>query len=209
MLGDVLHLDRVAQVGLVAAVFLQGFRKRNPPPAFCHRLALGKLLEHARDRPAPSPRTRPPARQSSFQRRADKTRPAGGRRAGPRRESTARSGSSGRSPTSSAAACTAAAPAAARRIFRDESATAPGSRARLPARTPSGSGSGTRRSPAPSSACASKSTMAPRVMMFWCSFSRRRSRKRYLSLMSSGYSCSPNTGSGSSAAGPSTSISLT
>ena len=49
MLGDVLHLDRVAQVRLVAAVFLQGFRERNPPPAFCHRLALGKLLEHAGD----------------------------------------------------------------------------------------------------------------------------------------------------------------
>ena len=49
MLGDVLHLDRVAQVGLVAAVFLQGFGKRNPRPAFCHRLALGELLEHAGD----------------------------------------------------------------------------------------------------------------------------------------------------------------
>ena len=49
MLGDVLHLERVAQVGLVAAVFLQGFRKRNPPPALGHGLALGKLLEHARD----------------------------------------------------------------------------------------------------------------------------------------------------------------
>ena len=49
MLGDVLHLERIAQVGLVAAVFLQGFRKRNPPPAPGHRLALGKLLEHTRD----------------------------------------------------------------------------------------------------------------------------------------------------------------
>src|SRR6185312_4019464 len=29
MLGDVLHLERVAQVGLVAAVFLEGFGKRN------------------------------------------------------------------------------------------------------------------------------------------------------------------------------------
>ena len=49
MLGDVLHLDRVAQVRLVAAVFLQGFRERNPRPAFCDRLALGELLEHAGD----------------------------------------------------------------------------------------------------------------------------------------------------------------
>src|SRR4029079_17106602 len=29
MLGDVLHLERVAQIRLVAAVFLQGFRERN------------------------------------------------------------------------------------------------------------------------------------------------------------------------------------
>ena len=49
MLGDVLHLDRVAQVRLVAAVFLQGFRERNPPPALCHRLAFCELLEHAGD----------------------------------------------------------------------------------------------------------------------------------------------------------------
>ena len=49
MLGDVLHLDRVAQIRLVAAVFLQGFRERNPPPAFCHRLALCEFLEHAGD----------------------------------------------------------------------------------------------------------------------------------------------------------------
>ena len=72
-------------------------------------------------------------RRSSSRRRAGRTRPAGGRRAGPRRGSTARSGSSGRSPPSSAAACTAAAPAAARRTCRDGCATAPGSRARLPA----------------------------------------------------------------------------
>ena len=50
--------------------------------------------------------------------------------------------------------------------------------------------------------------MAPRLMMFWCRCSRRRSRKRYFSLISSGYSWSPNTGIGSSAAGPSTSMSL-
>ena len=49
--------------------------------------------------------------------------------------------------------------------------------------------------------------MAPRLMMLACSRSRRRSRKRYLRRMSSGYSWSPNTGIGNSAAGPSTSIS--
>ena len=49
MVGDVLHLDRIAQVRLVAAVFLQGFRERNPPPALCHRLAFCKFLEHAGD----------------------------------------------------------------------------------------------------------------------------------------------------------------
>ena len=49
MFGDVLHHDRVAQVRLVAAVFAQGFRKGNPRPVLCHRLALGKFLEHARD----------------------------------------------------------------------------------------------------------------------------------------------------------------
>src|SRR5215469_10721375 len=52
-----------------------------------------------------------------------------------------------------------------------------------------------------------ESMTAPRVMMFWCKCSRRRSRKRYLSLVSSGYSWSPNTGMGSSAAGPKISIS--
>src|SRR6185312_12119150 len=46
MLGDVLHLERVAQVWLVAAVVADRFRKRNPPPAFCHWLAFGKFLEH-------------------------------------------------------------------------------------------------------------------------------------------------------------------
>ena len=53
------------------------------------------------------------------------------------------------------------------------------------------------------------SMIAPRFMMLAWSLSRRRSRKRYLSRVSSGYSCSPNTGIGSSAAGPSTSISVT
>src|SRR3984893_6679723 len=37
MLGDVLHDDGIAQVGLVAAVFAQGFRKRNPRPALRDR----------------------------------------------------------------------------------------------------------------------------------------------------------------------------
>jgi len=54
-----------------------------------------------------------------------------------------------------------------------------------------------------------ESTMRPRSMMFWCSFSRRRSMKRYLSRVSSGYCWSPKTGSGNSAAAPNTSISLT
>ena len=49
MFGDVLHDQRVAQIGLVAAVFLQGFRKRNPRPDLGDRLALGELLEHAGD----------------------------------------------------------------------------------------------------------------------------------------------------------------
>ncbi len=47
MLGDVLHHDRVAQIGLVAAVFAQGFRERNPRPGFGDRLAFGEILEHA------------------------------------------------------------------------------------------------------------------------------------------------------------------
>ena len=49
MLGDVLHHDRIAQIRLVAAVFAQGFRERNPRPGFGDRLALGEILEHAGD----------------------------------------------------------------------------------------------------------------------------------------------------------------
>ena len=49
MPGDLLHLNRVAQIGLVAAVFAEGVGERNPRPVLRHRLALGKLLEHARD----------------------------------------------------------------------------------------------------------------------------------------------------------------
>ena len=50
--------------------------------------------------------------------------------------------------------------------------------------------------------------ISERFITFWWSLSRRRSRKRYLSRVSSGYSWSPKTGSGSSAAADSTSISL-
>ena len=39
-----------------------------------------------------------------------------------------------------------------------------------------------------------------RVTILACNVSRRRSRKRYFRRMSSGYSCSPATGMGSSAA---------
>ena len=49
MLGDVLHLDRVAQVRLVGAVFADRLRERNPRPALGDGLALGKILEHAGD----------------------------------------------------------------------------------------------------------------------------------------------------------------
>jgi len=49
MFGDVLHDDRIAQIGLVAAVLAQGFRKWNPRPAFGDRLSLGKVLEDAGD----------------------------------------------------------------------------------------------------------------------------------------------------------------
>ena len=47
MLGDILHLDRVAQVRLVGAVFAHGFGKGNPRPALGDGLAVGELLEHA------------------------------------------------------------------------------------------------------------------------------------------------------------------
>ena len=46
-----------------------------------------------------------------------------------------------------------------------------------------------------------------RATMFLCSVSRRRSRKRYFRRMSSGYSGSPNTGSGNSLAADRISIS--
>ena len=49
MLGDVLHLDRVAQVRLVGAVFAQRLGERDARPALGHRLALGEILEHAGD----------------------------------------------------------------------------------------------------------------------------------------------------------------
>ena len=49
MFGDLLDHQRVAQIGLVAAVFAQRFRKGNPRPVAGDGLALGKLLEHAGD----------------------------------------------------------------------------------------------------------------------------------------------------------------
>ena len=47
MLGDVLHLDRVAQVRLVRAVLADRRVVGNARPLLRHRLALGELLEHA------------------------------------------------------------------------------------------------------------------------------------------------------------------
>lgn len=49
MLGDVLHLERVAQVRLVGAVFAQALGKRDARPVLRHRLAVGEILEHAGD----------------------------------------------------------------------------------------------------------------------------------------------------------------
>ena len=49
MLGDLLDQNRIAQIGLVGAVFPQGFGERNPRPVFGHGFALGKILEHAGD----------------------------------------------------------------------------------------------------------------------------------------------------------------
>ena len=128
----VLHDKRVAQVRLVGAVFAHRFGIGNARPGLGRdRLAARRTLRTCPVSPAPSPRKHRLARRSSFRGRAGRIRPAGGRRAGPRRESRARSGNSGRSPPSSEAACTAAAPAAARRICRDGCATARGNRARL------------------------------------------------------------------------------
>ena len=56
--------------------------------------------------------------------------------------------------------------------------------------------------PCPFMRARSESITRPRSMMLLCSRSRRRSRKRYCSRVSSGYSWSVATGSGSSAAGP-------
>ena len=58
----------------------------------------GELRRTGRASPARPRRTRRPASRSSSRCRAGRTRPGCGRRARPRRESTARSGSSGRSP---------------------------------------------------------------------------------------------------------------
>ncbi|OIQ68846.1 hypothetical protein GALL_495560 [mine drainage metagenome] len=47
VLGDVLHQNRIAQIGLVGAVLPQGFGERDSRPVPGHRLALRELLEHA------------------------------------------------------------------------------------------------------------------------------------------------------------------
>ena len=47
MLGDVLQFDGIAQVRLVRAVFAHGLRIGNEWKFCRHRLAAGKLLEHA------------------------------------------------------------------------------------------------------------------------------------------------------------------
>ena len=49
MLGNLLHLQRIAQVGLVGAVFADCVGERNARPVGRHRLALGEFLEHAGD----------------------------------------------------------------------------------------------------------------------------------------------------------------
>ena len=87
-------------------------------------------------------------------------------------------------------------------------ATAPGSRARPSGLDAVRIGVWNSKKPCSFMRRRSESMMAPRFMMLLCSRSRRRSRKRYLRRISSGYSWSPNTGIGSSAAGPSTSISV-
>jgi hypothetical protein len=47
MLRDVLHLDRIAQIGLVGAVFAHGFVVSDPRKLLCYRLSGGEGLEHA------------------------------------------------------------------------------------------------------------------------------------------------------------------
>jgi len=49
--ADILHHDRVSQIGLVGAVFAQGLGVRNEREFRRHRLAVGKFFEHtANDR---------------------------------------------------------------------------------------------------------------------------------------------------------------
>ena len=48
-LAHVLHHDRIAQVGLVAAVFAQRVGVRNERKLRRHRFAVGEFLEHASD----------------------------------------------------------------------------------------------------------------------------------------------------------------
>ena len=47
MFGNGLHLDRVAQVRLVGAVFAHGLRIGDARKFLGHRLAPGEFLEHA------------------------------------------------------------------------------------------------------------------------------------------------------------------
>ena len=47
--AHVLHHDRIAQVGLVGAVFAQRLGVRNQRKLRRHRLAVGKFLEHTAD----------------------------------------------------------------------------------------------------------------------------------------------------------------
>ena len=98
MLGDDLHLDRVAQVGLVGAVPAASRRGRRCAGTPASPAGRRRSPRRRRASPARSPRRRRPAWRSSSPCRAGRTRRASGRRADPRRGSRARSGSSGRSP---------------------------------------------------------------------------------------------------------------
>ena len=59
--GDVLHLDRIAQVRLVGAVFAHRLGVGDERKLRRHRLAAGELLEHAAQHRLDRRRTRPPA----------------------------------------------------------------------------------------------------------------------------------------------------
>ena len=85
-------------------------------------------------------------------------------------------------------------------LARDGCGSAPGSRARPPGELAVRIGVWNSVKPCSIMRRRIEAMTAERSMMFACSCSRRRSRKRYLSRISSGYSCSPETGIGSSAA---------